>query len=398
MKKIILIIVLLFPFNAYALSLPSDLYSDKVLVYDLTDDSLLLEKKSEESANIASLTKIMTTITAIEKNPDISESMTITNDVFEGLPWDASVAGLKVGDNLTIEDLLYASILPSGADATQALAIASSGSVSSFVSDMNELAQRIGATNSSFKNVTGLDEEGHKSTASDILKILKYALNNPLFKRIYSTKEYTLTNGLVVRSTVIGYSRNLNLNTDRIIGSKTGYTSKAGLCISALTNINGHEVIIIALGAPPVIREAYNVKDALHLISFLDNNYKEMTLINEGDKVIELPVALSKIDFYNVTSSKKVSKYLPIDYNKDSFKAEYSGKTELKFSSKGKIGTIKYYYNDELLDEEEVIINIKIELDIVKFIKKYWLLITLMLIGLFVLMRLIKYSRKHKRK
>lgn len=398
MKKIILIIVLLFPFNVCALSLPSDLYSDKVLVYDLTDDSLLLEKKSEESANIASLTKIMTTITAIEKNPDISESMTITNDVFEGLPWDASVAGLKVGDNLTIEDLLYASILPSGADATQALAIASSGSVSSFVSDMNELAKRIGATNSSFKNVTGLDEEGHKSTASDILKILKYALNNPLFKRIYSTKEYTLTNGLVVSSTVIGYSRNLNLNTDRIIGSKTGYTSKAGLCISALTNINGHEVIIIALGAPPVIREAYNVKDALHLISFLDNNYKEMTLINEGDKVIELPVSLSKIDFYNVTSSKKVSKYLPIDYNKDSFKAEYSGKTELKFSSKGKIGTIKYYYNDELLDEEEVIINTKIELDIVKFIKKYWLLITLMLIGLFVLMRLIKYSRKHKRK
>lgn len=398
MKKIILIIVLLFPFNVCALSLPSDLYSDKVLVYDLTDDSLLLEKKSEESANIASLTKIMTTITAIEKNPDISESMTITSDVFEGLPWDASVAGLKVGDNLTIEDLLYASILPSGADATQALAISSSGSVSSFVSDMNELAKRIGATNSSFKNVTGLDEEGHKSTASDILKILKYALNNPLFKRIYSTKEYTLTNGLVVRSTVIGYSRNLNLNTDRIIGSKTGYTSKAGLCISALTNINGHEVIIIALGAPPVIREAYNVKDALHLISFLDNNYKEITLINEGDKVIELPVSLSKIDFYNITSSKKVSKYLPIDYNKDNFKAEYSGKTELKFSSKGKIGTIKYYYNDELLDEEEVIINTKIELDIVKFIKKYWLLITLMVIGLFVLMLLIKYSRKHKRK
>lgn len=398
MKKIILIIVLLFPFNACALSLPSDLYSDKVLVYDLTDDSLLLEKKSEESANIASLTKIMTTITAIEKNPDISESMTITSDVFEGLPWDASVAGLKVGDNLTIEDLLYASILPSGADATQALAIASSGSVSSFVSDMNELARKIGATNSSFKNVTGLDEEGHKSTASDILKILKYALNNPLFKRIYSTKEYTLTNDLVVRSTVTGYSRNLNLNTDRIIGSKTGFTSKAGLCISALTNINGHEVIIITLGAPPVIREAYNVKDALHLISFLDNNYKETTLINEGDKVIELPVSLSKIDFYNVTSSKKVSKYLPIDYNKDNFKAEYSGKTALKFSSKGKIGTIKYYYNDELLDEEEVIINTKIELDIVKFIKRYWILITLMLIGLFVLMRLIKYSRKHKRK
>ena len=173
MKKILLTIILLFPISAYALSLPDGLYSDKVLVYDLTDDLVLLEKKSEEVASIASLTKIMTTITAIEKNQDINKRVEITDAVFAGLPWDASLAGLKVGDILTIEDLLHASILPSGADATQALAISTSGSVTSFVSDMNSLAKDIGATNSTFKNVTGLDEEGHKSTARDILKILK---------------------------------------------------------------------------------------------------------------------------------------------------------------------------------------------------------------------------------
>lgn len=402
MKRIILLLILLFPINIYALSLPNDLYSDKALIYDLTDDQVLLEKNSNETANIASLTKIMTTITAIEKNPDISKNMLITSEVFAGLPWDASVAGLKEGDNLTIEDLLYASILPSGADATQALAISSSGSVSSFIDEMNKLAQSIGATNSSFKNVTGLDEEGHKSTASDILLILKYALNNPLFKRIYSTKEYTLTNGKVVRATVTSYSKNLGLDTSRIIGSKTGYTSKSGLCISALTNINGHEIVIITLGAPPVMKEAYNVRDALNLINFLDNNYKEIELVSSGDLIKEIPVSLSNIDSYKVVSSKTITKYLPVDYDKNLFKIEYSGKENLTSSSNKNIGHIKYYYKEELIDEEDVILNTDIKMDIKKVIKKYWFIFTIMII-LFVLLIYCKSvlrrrNRKRRRK
>lgn len=398
MKRIILLLLLILPINIYAIELPDKMYSDKVLVYDLTDDKILLENKSEEIASIASLTKITTTITAIEKNPDITKNIVITPDVFLGLPWDASVAGLKVGDNLTIEDLLYASILPSGADATQALAIASSGSVSQFVGDMNSLSTSIGATNSSFKNVTGLDEDGHKSTALDILKILKYALKNPLFRKIYCTKEYTLTNGKIVRSTLIGYSKTLNLDTKRIIGSKTGYTSIAGLCISALTNINGHEVIIITLGAPPVIKEAYNVKDTLKLISYLDDNYKEIDLIKENDLIKTIPVTLSKEDKYNIVASKTITKYLPIDYNKDNFKVVYNGKTSLTFNSKGKIGDIEYYYENELLDKEEVFINTELKIDIFKIIKKYWLILLLMLIGLVILICPIITLNKGRRK
>ena len=189
-----------------------------------------------------------------------------------------------------------------------------------------------------------------------------------MFRRIYSTKEYTLTNEKVVRSTVVGYSKNLNLNTDRILGSKTGYTSKAGLCISALININGHEVIIITLGASPIIKEAYNVKDALTLISFLDNNYKETELIKERDLIKEIPVILSKTDSYNITSSITITKYLPTDYNKDNFKVVYDGLEELSFNTKGKIGSIKYYYSDVLLNEEDVYLNEKIKTDVIKIL------------------------------
>lgn len=398
MKRILLLLLLLFPLNIYAITLPDGLYSDKVLIYDLTDDLILLEHKSDSLANIASLTKIMTTITAIEKNPDLSKNILITDEVFSGLPWDASVAGLKRGDNLTIEDLLYASILPSGADATQALGIASSGSVLAFVDDMNELAKKIGATNSSFKNVTGLDEEGHQSTAKDISIILRYGLSNPIFRRIYCTKEYTLTNGKIVRSTVLAYSKNLNLDTQRILGSKTGYTSKSGLCMSALTNINGHEILIITLGAPPIIKEAYNVKDTLNLINFLDNNYKEIELIKENDLIKELPVTLSNIDVYEIRSSKTITKYLPIDYNKDDFKVEYTGVSSLSFNSKKKLGYVKYYYNGELLGEEEVIKNIDIKIDFFKILKEHWVILIIML---FLILMLIYFNfllKKRKRK
>lgn len=397
MKKILILICLFIQVNVYALNLP-EIYSSKVLIYDLTDDTVLLEQNSQEISNIASLTKIMTTITAIEKNPDIKKEFLITDQVFVGIPWDASVAGLTVGDNLTIEDLLYASILPSGADATQALAISSSSTVSTFVKDMNDLASKIGATNTHFKNVTGLDEEGHYSTAEDILKILKYSLKNETFKKIFCTKDYTLSNGKIVKSTVLGYTKNLNLDTSKIIGSKTGYTSKSGLCIAALTNINGHDVIIITLKAPPIIKEAYNVKDALTLIKFLESNYDMQALITSGSKIKSLPVELSQIDEYEITSTKTVSKYLPTDYNQDLFKVEYIGEKTLSFNSKGKIGNLKYYYDGVLLDEEEVIIDKEIKIDIFKVIIKYKVILILMLIGIIILLYLLRKLKKKKTK
>ena len=169
-------ILLLVPINVFALSLP-DLYSNNVLIYDLENNEVLLEKNSNEKVSIASLTKIMTTITAIENISDVNEEITLTSKMINSVPWYASKAGLKVGDVVTYKDLLYASIIPSGADATYSLALSISGSVEDFVSKMNELASKLELKNTHFVNVTGLDEEGHYSSANDILIMLKYALN-----------------------------------------------------------------------------------------------------------------------------------------------------------------------------------------------------------------------------
>lgn len=170
-------------------------------------------------------------------------------------------------------DLLYAAILPSGADATQVLAYTISGNVDTFVAKMNELALKIGALNTHYVNTTGLDQDGAYSTISDQLLILTYALKNPTFRMIFTTKNYTLTNGLAVESTVNMYNRVLNLDISKIIGSKTGNTNDAGLCIAALFYHEDHEMLLITLGAERIDDVPYNLIDALTLIDTVNTSY-----------------------------------------------------------------------------------------------------------------------------
>lgn len=265
----LLLLLLLLPFNCLALEYPN-LHYENTIIYDLTNDEVLYELKSDEVKSIASLTKLMTIITAIENNTDWSKKIIYNQNMKNNVAWYASVAGFKVGDILTFDDLLYSAMLPSGADATVALAIATSGSLDSFVEKMNLTAKKIGMKDSNFVNVHGLDEQNHYSTAADIQKLLVYALKNPKFKEVYTTKEYTLSTGQKIKSTIQKQADISNIDISKIKGSKTGFTNNAGLCISVLMNHKNHDIVIITLGAeenPNGI--AYNLSDALTLIDFI---------------------------------------------------------------------------------------------------------------------------------
>ena len=297
MKKIALFLFCFFPIYAFALEIPN-LNSEAVIVYDMDADTVIFDKNSQNVHSIASLTKIMTVLTAIENIDDFSTNVTITNEMLAGIYWNASVAGLKVGDIVTYRDLLYAAILPSGADATQVLAYAVSGSVDTFVYKMNELAKKIGVKNTHYVNTTGLDQDGAYSTTYDQMLILDYALQNPLFKEVYTTKEYTLTNGLKVEASVQKYNQVLNLDTSKIIGSKTGNTDLAGLCMSALFYHEDHEMILITLGAERIDDLPYNLIDTLTIIDTVNQNYE----IPVNDVVTTESVFLEKeeIETFNI--------------------------------------------------------------------------------------------------
>lgn len=391
MKKTVLFILCFFTFiiNVFALDDPT-LYSKNYCLYDLTDDKMIYEKNIQERTNIASLTKIMTTITAIEKINNLDDYVTITSEMLSNIKYDASLAGLKIGDKLTYKDLLYASILPSGADATQALAYSLSGSINNFVNDMNTLAKKIGMESSNFVNVTGLDIDNHYSTVSDLLKMLQYALRNETFKTIYTTKSYTLSNGLVVDATVKKYNNLMKLDVSRIIGSKTGYTNKAGLCISSIFESNNHEFIFISTNAEFIYGNYYNLKDNLNIINFMDKNYNNQTTAKSTDIIKTIPVNFSNIPKYDVHLSKDALTYLPNDYNKDDIKVNYNGKTSITFLDNNKqIGKVTITYKDNPIYEEDILLkDVKINF--------YLLVIINLLIVLFIfkIVKVIFFRKK----
>lgn len=391
MKKIVLFILCFFTFiiNVFALDDPT-LYSKNYCLYDLTDDKIIYEKNIQERTNIASLTKIMTTITAIEKINNLDDYVTITSEMLSNIKYDASLAGLKIGDKLTYKDLLYASILPSGADATQALAYSLSGSINNFVNDMNTLAKKIGMESSNFVNVTGLDIDNHYSTVNDLLKMLQYALRNETFKTIYTTKSYTLSNGLVVDATVKKYNNLMKLDISRIIGSKTGYTNKAGLCISSIFESNNHEFIFISTNAEFIYGNYYNLKDNLNIINFMDKNYNNQTTAKSTDIIKTIPVNFSNIPKYDVHLSKDALTYLPNDYNKDDIKVNYNGKTSITFLDNNKqIGKVTITYKDNPIYEEDILLkDVKINF--------YLLVIINLLIVLFIfkIVKVIFFRKK----
>lgn len=400
MKKLLfLFFIFILPLNVLALTYPK-LHYQSALVYDMTDEKYLYSLAPEEKRSIASLTKVMTTITALENINNLDEKVTITSEMLSLVRWDASIAGLKVGDEVTYRDLLYASILPSGADATISLGILTSGSIDNFVTKMNELAKKIGMTNSHFVNVHGLDEEGHYSTAEDIKKLLQYALKNPTFKEIYTTKKYTLTNGLVVKSTVQKVTDVTSIDTSRIIGSKTGFTLNAGQCISAIFLSNQHEILLITLGATKEGNQSFHVTDALELIDFIDENYANQTIISKNQDIKKIKVNLSTIEYFTIKNSQELSLYLPNDYNKDDIKIEYDGLKELSYKNKlnEEIGTITYYYQDSVLAEEKVVLNIEIEPDYLKIIGQYKIPIIIIFFIIVIIFVLLIISLKGKKR
>ena len=153
-----------------------DTRSNNIILYNLNNDEILYEKNSHEPIKIASLTKVMTGIVALEKIDDLDREVLITAEMLDGLiESNASVVGLKVNDIVTYRDLLYALLLPSGGDAANALAINVAGSIDNFVKLMNIKAGSLGLSNTFFTNATGLDNGDNHSNVYDVATILRYA-------------------------------------------------------------------------------------------------------------------------------------------------------------------------------------------------------------------------------
>lgn len=263
----------------------SNIYSRSAVLMDAETGRILAEKNGGGRIYPASLTKIMTAVLTIENTADLNEKIIMPQDIFPQLyDMDASMAGFLPGEEAKMRDMVYGMILPSGAECCLAAAIEISGSEDEFVKLMNKKAKEIGMENTHFCNCTGLHNMRHYTTAEDIAVLLKYALKNDIFRDIFTSKRYSVPptakhkDGFTMRSALFSKLGSAEVPGGEILGGKTGYTAKAGLCLASLAAVNGREYILVTAGAKgDHSTEQYNILDAVDIYGRVGETAPEST-------------------------------------------------------------------------------------------------------------------------
>ncbi|MDD6266128.1 MAG: D-alanyl-D-alanine carboxypeptidase [Clostridia bacterium] len=229
--------------------------SECVLLVDNTTGKTLIEKNSREKVPVASLTKLMTALVAEEKAVNSGAEYCFTGDVIDELiSKNAARAGFEAGESVRLCDLLYAAMLPSGADGAYGLAMLVGGSIEGFVDMMNEKAAELGMTNTRFYDPVGLDDSGY-STAYDIEILMRAVLANSNLREIISSDSWLTAptdhhpNGILLKSTVFNGFSKFGVSNTAIKGGKTGYTQGAGRCLATFAYSGANEYILVTLGA-----------------------------------------------------------------------------------------------------------------------------------------------------
>lgn len=299
------------------------LYSDAYILVNLDDDSypVVAQKNPDMLKYPASLTKIVTAIVTLEKEPDLSRKVTVSKKAIESLyGTGAQVAGLKIGSKISIEQLLYLTMVHSACDACQVLAEAVSGSVEAFVEEMNKWVESIGCKNTHFVNPDGLHDENHYSTASDMAKITIAALQNEVFDKISSTVHYKYDGVNFYHTNLMLQSGYLSYYYPYAKGIKTGSTEQAGYCVVTKASKGGYNYLAVVMDAPLEMIKGYQTKtsfiDAGSLFDWAFNSLKYETVVRKNDIAHEVPVENGKdADTVQLMIKQDVSALVPASFD-----------------------------------------------------------------------------------
>ena len=339
MKKILLFIFLFLIGINYCNASTSSAY--EYILMDQTTGRIIEGKNYNSPALIASITKIMTCVLAIESNK-LDNIVTVDETILESY---GSGIYIEVGEELTLRDLLYGLMLRSGNDAALMVAKYVEGTVEDFVKQMNNKAKDIGMTNTIFNNPSGLDntDSGNYSTAYDMALLTRYAMKYKEYQDIVKTKSYTLKTN---KKTYIWKNKNKLLNYDYITGGKTGYTEKAKRTLVSTASYNNMDFIVVT------IRDSDDWNTHLDLYEYAFNNYTAYKVLNKkkfnviGDT------------YYNGTFYIKNDVYIPFKNNETKALISKIALEKLSnYKTGDQVGYQYIYLGNELLYTENIYID-----------------------------------------
>lgn len=235
---------------------------------------VLYQKDMDTMRANASTTKVVTAITVLQNCNDLDKVITV-NDKSIGV--EGTSIYLRKGEQLSIRDLLYGLMLRSGNDSAVALAFEIGGTEENFVNMMNDLCKTIGTKNTHFANPHGLDDPNHYTTAYDLALVTAYALNNPIFAEIVSTRQYVIEKTNTSDKRYLSNKNRLLNSLDGCIGVKTGFTSKAGRCLVSAIERNGVTIVCVVLNCGPMFEESAELLSR----AFNEYNFSPIVVKNE---------------------------------------------------------------------------------------------------------------------
>lgn len=328
---IFFIIVFLYPIAGQA---APGVSANNAILIEQSTGRVLFEKKAHDKQSIASITKIMTAIVAIEsgKMGDMAKTSR------KAIHTEGSSIYLEQGEKMLVEDLVYGLMLRSGNDAAVVIGEHIGGSEEGFVHLMNEKAKWLGMTNTHFDNPHGLDSDTHYSTAYDMAILMQYAMDNEKFQEITGATSY------LSKSRTYSWQNKNKLLTqlyEYCIGGKTGYTKKTGRTLVSSAEKDGMKLIAVTLNAPN------DWQDHIGMFEWAFENYSLETIDDKGKAAYTLP------DFEEPIIGHITSEiHFPLAKSERSLitKQNYILKDETK-SEDNIIGKKVYYFNEDQIGE-----------------------------------------------
>ncbi|WP_198543777.1 D-alanyl-D-alanine carboxypeptidase family protein [Petroclostridium xylanilyticum] len=276
--------------------------SPAAVAIDTINGRILYSKNAYSRRQMASTTKMMTAILAIEKG-DLNDIVTVSKRAaYVG----GSQAHLKVGEKIKLEYLLYALMLPSGNDAAIAIAEHIAGNVENFVAMMDEKALEIGAKNTKYGSPHGLDRNNY-STAYDLAIIARYCLTNPIFAEVVKTKSKVVPREGMENGKEYTNTNEMLHSYEGADGVKTGYTGPAGRCLVTSATRDGWQVISVVLGANSKYSRS---NDSRKILNYVFSNFPLITVLPDGQEMISIPVVKGKKEKVYAINKGEISMHL----------------------------------------------------------------------------------------
>ncbi|MBD5119199.1 MAG: D-alanyl-D-alanine carboxypeptidase [Clostridiales bacterium] len=366
-----------------------------VIIVDGDSGEILYELNARQRMYPASITKIMTSLVVLDAVAagEISLSTQVTASAQAvDLPWDSSTAGIKAGEQLTILDLLYCDLLPSGNEACNILSEAVAGTSAEFVVRMNAKAQELGMEDTRFANPHGLHDPEHYTTAYDIYLMAFAAMQNETFRSIVRSPSYELPATNLQESRIIyssnglltGYYAGTGYTYAKAIGIKTGYTGEAGRCLaSAAVDELGRTFYCVVLGTEDEqgTGHKFSFSESKRLLEWAFDNFHRITLLDQDTENVlrEVAVTLSdEADYVMAQPVGKIEATMPSDYDpkRAELLVELPESVEAPVAAGDKLGTITLQYDGVTYGTLDMVAMDSVErsnfLYTIQQIQEYW--------------------------